>query len=43
MQGGPALNTPVAALIFHGVNRSQKEVALKRASIVSAINGKKIE
>jgi hypothetical protein len=43
MQGGPALNAPVAALVFHGANRSQKEVALKRASIVSAINGRKID
>lgn len=43
MEGGPRLGRPVFSLTFHGGNGSQKEVSLKSASIVSAINGKKID
>ncbi len=41
--GRPTLGRPVFSLIFHGGNSSQKEISLKSASIVSAINGKKID
>jgi hypothetical protein len=43
MEGGPPLGRPVFSLTFFGGNRSQKEVHLKSASIVSAKNGKKID
>ena len=43
MEGGPSLGRPVFSLTFSGQNTSQKEVALKSASIVSAKNGRKID
>src|SRR4051794_21501327 len=43
MEGGPPLGRPVFSLTFHGGNASQKEISLKKANIVSAINGKKID
>jgi hypothetical protein len=43
MEGGPPVSRPVYSLAFIGDNRSQKEVTLKSASIVSAKNGKKID
>jgi hypothetical protein len=43
MEGGPQLNRPVFALTFRGTNKSQKEVLLKSAAIVSAKNGKKLD
>lgn len=43
MEGGPPLGRPVFSLTFHGGNASQKEVSLKKANIVSAVNGKKID
>jgi hypothetical protein len=43
MEGGPTLGRPVFALTFFGGNRSQKEVFLKSANIVSAKNGKKVD
>lgn len=43
MEGGPPLKRPVFGLTFFGTNKSQKEVLLKFASIVSARNGKKLD
>jgi hypothetical protein len=43
MEGGPPLGRPVYSLTFHGGNTSQREVSLKKANIVSALNGKKID
>lgn len=43
MEGGPPLGRPVFSMTFHGGNASQKEVLLKKANIVSAVNGKKID
>jgi hypothetical protein len=42
MEGGPQLGRNVFSLTFNGVNGSQKEVALKTANIVSAVNGTKL-
>lgn len=41
LEGGPIQNRNVFSIGFRGVNSSQKEVALKDAYIVSAINGTK--
>jgi hypothetical protein len=43
MEGGPPVGRPVFSLTFLGQNNSQKEVALKSASIISAKNGRKID
>ncbi|UPJ43898.1 hypothetical protein IVB40_07465 [Bradyrhizobium sp. 40] len=43
MEGGPPSGQPVFSLTFFGSNRSQKEVQLKSAAVVSALNGRKIE
>lgn len=43
LEGGPPAGRPVYSLTFIGTNRSQKEVLLKSANIVSARNGKKID
>jgi hypothetical protein len=43
MEGGPPIGRPVFALAFFGNNKSQKEVMLKSASIVSAKNGRKLD
>jgi ribosomal protein S8E len=43
MEGGPPLARPVFSLTFMGGNVSQKEVSLKTANIVSAINGKRVQ
>jgi hypothetical protein len=43
MEGGPNLGRNVFSLTFRGVNTSQKEVELKSASIISAVNGAKID
>jgi hypothetical protein len=42
MEGGPLSGSNVFSLKFRGVNTSQKEVEIKSASIISAINGTKI-
>jgi len=42
MEGGPLSRLNVFSLKFRGVNVSQKEVQLKDASIISAVNGTKI-
>jgi hypothetical protein len=43
MEGGPPLGRPVFSLTFMGGNASQKEVSLKTANIVSAINGTQVQ
>jgi hypothetical protein len=42
LEGGPPVGRNVFSLTFRGGNISQREVELKSASIVSAINGSKI-
>lgn len=42
MEGGPALGRNVFALTFSGGNISEKEVELKSANIVSAVNGSRV-
>lgn len=42
MEGGPPLGRNVFSLTFRGFNSSQKEVELKNASIISAINGARV-
>lgn len=42
MEGGPRLSQNVFALTFQGFNSSQSEVELKKASIISAVNGSQI-
>ena len=42
MEGGPPNRSNVFSLKFRGVNVSQKEVELKSASIISAVNGTKL-
>ena len=42
LEGGPLLGRNVFSLKFRGVNISQKEVELRNASIISAVNGTKI-
>ncbi|WP_425906991.1 hypothetical protein [Nitrobacter sp. TKz-YC02] len=43
MEGGPPIGRPVYSLTFLGQNTSQKEVALKSASIISLKSGRKID
>lgn len=42
LEGGPLTGRNVFSLTFRGVNNSQKEIELKSASIISAINGAKL-
>jgi hypothetical protein len=42
MEGGPNFRRNVFSLTFRGSNTSQKEVELKKASLISAINGTQI-
>ena len=42
MEGGPLQHLNAFALTFSGGNISQKEVKLKVASIISAVNGREI-
>ncbi len=42
MEGGPLSGRNVFSLKFRGANTSQKEVELKSASIISAVNGTKL-
>jgi hypothetical protein len=41
LEGGPLIGTNVFSLKFNGANASQKEVTIKDANLVSAINGTK--
>ena len=43
MEGGPNLGRNVFSLQFRGVNTSEKEVEIKNASIISALNGTKVQ
>ena len=43
LEGGPPLNRNVFSLRIRGTNASQKEVKIKDADIVSAINGTKLQ
>lgn len=43
MEGGPTLGRNVFAITFSGGNISEKEVELKSASIVSAVNGSRVK
>lgn len=43
LEGGPRLRQNVFTLRFHGKNISQKEIALKKAAIISANDGSEID